>query len=277
MRVHTPVLAGSAAAAFLAFAHPAAAQDEFDALWTKLQPYRAVFALRLREQPSGAAENVALSGRMEMESRLGCHDFAVAITMTLRMTAGAQSVTAVLEQKSHETRNGRIYRFSTRTLENGHETERREGQAVLETRDGPGEGTIKVGAPETVRIEPGTVLPGTHNLRMLAAAAAGKREVKHRVFFGQDQMRLTDVTATITSRGTAPKHAGLGEFAGKPGWTIREDYREVGSGPDVQPHVTETFYTEEGVPADVLVTVQGLAIAGRALSVEKLPKPECKG
>ena len=253
---------------------PAAAQDEIGKLYDKLQPARAVYTLRQR----GGERNDApvMNGRMVVEARLTCEELVTALTMDIRASSGGQTMTLKLEQKANETRDGRIYRFSSVTYENGRETERREGQAVLQSRDGPGEAKIKGAAGEDLKLEPGTVLPGTHMLRVLAAAQANKKEIEHRIFYGLDQMRLTNSRATILGAGRSGKEKGLGEFADKPGWTVKEEHKDIGGGPAGATQSSESFLTEDGVTTALSISVQSLELQGTALSIEKLPKPDCK-
>lgn len=255
--------------------HPAAAQDEVETLWTKIQPARAVYTLRQRGAPESNGA-VAMNGRMVVEARLTCTEFASSLTMDIRASSGGQTMTVKLEQKGTETRDGKVYRFSSVTSENGRETERREGQAVLQSREGPGEATIKGAASEEVKIEHGTILPGTHILRMMLAAKAGKKELENRVFFGLDQLKITNSRVTVLGAGRSGKEKGLGEFADKPGWTIREEHKEIGGEPGATTQSSEVFVTEDGVTTSLTLSVQGLELQGTALSIEKLPKPECK-
>ncbi|MCW5771100.1 MAG: DUF1849 family protein [Rhodospirillaceae bacterium] len=263
-----------ALAALAMLAVPAArAEDAADKVWMKIQPARGVFVLR---QSNAANDNGALlTGRMIAEARLTCTDMTTTMTMELRATSGAQSMTVMLEQKSTETRDGKVYRYSSRTLENGTVTESREGQAVLETRDGPGEAKIKGGHIEDVKLTAGTILPGTHILRVMAAAAEGKTALEHRVFYGLDQMRIVNVKVTIKGKGKSEKARGLGEFSEKPGWTIREEQRENGNAAGTT-QASEMFVTEDGVATHITMSVQGLELVGTPLSIEKLPKPDCK-
>lgn len=253
---------------------PAAAQDDVGKLYDKLQPARGVYTLRQR----GNADNngaVAMSGRMVLEARLTCEELATTMTMEIRATSGAQTATVKIEQQATETRDGKIYRFSAVTFERGRELERREGQAVLQSRDGPGEAKIKGVAGEDLRLEAGTVLPGTHMLRVMQAALAGKKEIEHRVFHGLEQMRVANSRAVIVGAGRSGKEKGLGEFADKPGWTIREEIKPAGGLPGGTAQTSEAFVTEEGVTTAIAITVQGLQLQGTALSIEKLPKPDC--
>lgn len=258
-----------------ATASPAAAQDDLDKVWTKLQPARGVYVLRQKGAESGS-DAVAMSGRMVAEARITCTEIATMLTMELRASSGGQTTSVKLEQKATESRDGRIYRFSSITTENGRESERREGQAVLQSREGPGEAKIQGTANEDIKLEPGTILPGTHILRMMAAAAAGKKELEHRVFYGLDQMKITNSHVAILGAGRSGKEKGLGEFTDKPGWTIREEHREIGGTPGAASQSTEMFMTEDGVTTALTLSVQGLELVGTALSIEKLPKPECK-
>lgn len=257
----------------LALPAPAFA-DPLEAGWAKLQPARAVYVLRQRGEGTGDA--AAISGRMVVEAKLTCTELATTMTMEIRATSGAQTMTAAVEQQSTESRDGKVYRFSARTLENGRETERREGQAVLQSRDGPGEAKVKGASVEDVKLEAGTVLPGTHLLRMLAAAAEGKTALEYRVFYGIDQMKIVNTKVTIGPAGRSGKEKGLGEFADKPGWTFREEHKEVGGQPDSATQTVEMFMTEDAVTTRILLAIQGLELVGTPITIEKLPKPECK-
>jgi hypothetical protein len=257
-------------------AMPAAAQDAIEQAWSKIQPTRAVYVLRQRGSGESGNGTVAMSGRVVVELRLNCTEIATLLQMDLRASSGGGIVTMKLEQKSAETRDGRIYRFSAATYENGRESERREGQAVLQGREGPGEAKIKGASGEDLKLEPGTILPGTHLMRMLQAAAAGKKGLENRVFYGFDQMKITGARVTILGAGRSGKEKGLGEFADKPGWRIREEYKEIGGEPGAATQTSEMFVTEDGVTTELSLSMQGLELAGTAISIEKLAKPECK-
>jgi hypothetical protein len=262
-------------AVVLATAAPAAAEDDLGKLWDKIESARAVYVLRQHNADQNDA-GAQMSGRMVVEARLTCDEFISSLTMEIRASSGGQTMSVRLEQKSTETRDGRIYRFSSSSFENGRETERREGQAVLQSREGPGEAKIKGASSEDVKLEPGTILPGTHILRMMAAAASGKKELEHRVFYGLDQMKISNARVTVLGSGRSGKEKGLGEFADKPGWTIKEEHREIGGGPGAPTQSSEMFVTESGVTTTLTLSVQNLELAGTALSIEKLPKPACK-
>jgi hypothetical protein len=269
MRKFMPVVLLAAVAA------PAAAQDDLEKQWNKIQPARGVYVLRQRgaQESNGA---VAMSGRMVVEARLTCTEFISSLTMDIRASSGGQTMSVKVEQKGSETRDGKIYRFSSVTYENNRESERREGQAVLQSREGPGEAKIKGAASEDIKLEHGTILPGTHILRMMGAAAAGKKELEHRVFYGLDQMKVTTSRVTILGAGRSGKEKGLGEFADKPGWSIKEEHKEIGGEPGGAAQTSEMFVTEEGVATSLSLAVQGLELTGTALSIEKIAKPECK-
>lgn len=251
-----------------------AVADPLAAIWAKVQPSRAVYTLRQRGEGTGDA--AAINGRMVLEAKLTCGELSTSMSMELRVTSGAQTMTAVVEQQATETRDGKVYRFSSRSLENGRETERREGQAVLQSRDGPGEATVKGASVEEVKIEAGTILPGTHLLRIMAAAAEGKTALDHRIFYGLDQMKIVNSKVTIAGAGRSGKEKGLGEFADKPGWTLKEEQKEVNPQPDAPTHSVEMFLTEDAVTTRIVLAIQGLELIGTPLSIEKLPKPECK-
>lgn len=258
----------------VAVAAPApAAADPLEAVWAKVQPARGVYTLRQRGEGSGDS---VIAGRLVIEAKLTCADLSTSMTMELRVTSGAQTMSVMVEQQSTETRDGKVYRFSARTVENGRDTERREGQAILQSREGPGEATVKGSSVEDVKLEAGTILPGTHLLRIMAAAAEGKTALEHRIFYGIDQMKIVNTKVAILGSGRSGKEKGLGEFTDKPGWTIKEEHKEVGAQADATTQSVEMFMTEEAVTTRIVMSIQGLELIGTPLSIEKLPKPACK-
>lgn len=274
MRRFRAALAFAAALAALPASGRAETKDEFQSFYDKLQSYRAVYDLR---QPAKPGATLAIkSGRMTIETRIGCKDIETVSSTTMSVLGrGRHTVTVSAEEKAQVSRDGRTYRYSSRVIDAGRDARRHEAEAVLETRDGPGKGAVTRGAPETLKLARGTVLPGTHNLRVMAAAAAGKTEVKHRVFLGEDDLRIGDVTATIKGPGTSPASAALGDFAGKPGRTIHEAIRGVGANTAGFSRDTESFVTDEGVTISTTWTMRGLELTGTPVKIEKLPKPTC--
>jgi hypothetical protein len=263
-----------------ALASPAATvcaepKDDVRETYGKLQPYRAVYGLRQVARAAGTAP-VRVSGRMTTETRVGCKDYEVQTSMTMRVESVGRGVDLESEWKIRESLDGRTFSFSMQMSQQGRLVRRHEAEALLQSRDGPGRGTVKRGAPEALKLAPGTVLPGTHGVRSLAAAAAGKREIKHRVYLGEDDVRLADVSTTITGAGSAPANAALGAAAGKAGWSFRDVVRSVVPRQNGEPRVNETFVTNEGVTTFASFTVQGLTIATTPLKIEMLPKPACR-
>ena len=90
-----------------------AVADPLDAIWAKLQPARAVYMLRQRGEGTGDAP--VMAGRMVIEAKLTCNDLATSMSMELRVTAGAQSMSVLVEQQATEARDGKVYRFMARS------------------------------------------------------------------------------------------------------------------------------------------------------------------
>ena len=91
-----------------------------------------------------------------------------------------------------------------------------------------------------------------------------------------DQMRITNSRVTIVAAGRSGTEKALGEFADKPGWTIKEEHKEAGGTPGGAAQSSEAFITEDGVTTALAISVQGLELQGTAVSIEKLPRPDCR-
>lgn len=274
MHNHIRVSIAAFALVSLAAAGRAEPKDDVRPIYGKLKPYRALYALREVARAPGAS-TANISGRVATETRVGCKDYEIATSLTMQVSSLGRRVELELESKMRESLDGRRYRYSMQMIQAGRLVRRHEAEAVLQSRDGPGRGAVTRGAPETLKLAQGTVFPGTHGLRTLAAATAGQRELTHRVYLGEDEVRLADVSTTVLGSGTAPANAALGEAAGKAGWTIRDVTRGIGPQQNGEPRVTETFVTSEGVTTSTSFTVQGVKLATMALKIEMLPKPAC--
>ena len=274
MRRVYAVLAFAAALAAQPATGRAEAKDDLQGIYDKLQSYRAVYDVRQTAKP-GAALTIK-SARMTTETRIGCKDIESTSSTTMSFFGRCgHTVTVLGEEKPQLSRDGRRLRYSSRVIDDGRDARRHEAEAVLETRDGPGKGAVTRGAPETLTLARGTVLPGTHGLRVMAAAAAGKTEVKHRVFLDEDDLRIADITTTIKGPGTSPASAALGDLAGKPGRTIHEAIRGIGATTAAYSRATESFTTDDGVMISTTWTMRGVELTATLVKIEKLPKPTC--
>jgi hypothetical protein len=205
---------------------------------------------------------------------MSCKESEYIVTTTMSVAGrGGHTVAITSETKATESHDGRSFRLISRMIDDGRDIRRHESRATLDTPDGPGEGLVTRGAPERTKLPRGTVLPGTHFMRALAAAAAGKIETRHRVYAGEDDIRLAEYTSTVLGAGTSASDPALGEFADKPGWIVRDVVQGVGvRGPA---RTMEYFVTRDGVMTSMKMTLQGIDLVGKAVKIEKLPKPSC--
>jgi len=249
--------------------------DPLDSVLQRIQPTRAVFLLRQAGDPPAGA--LTISGRFTIEKRITCREIANTVLMELRMTAGAQSESMHGEYQDAETRNGRTLRLSNRVVMGDREMIREAVEVTLESREGPGGARISGAKIEALKLEAGTVLPGTHFLSTLAAALEGTRYFEQRVFIGTSEARTVSKRVTILARGRAATAAGLGEFADKPGWSIRTERVWPSGAMSGQAQSDDVFLTEDGVTTYFTLRFMAFELIGTPISIEKLPKTDCLG
>ncbi len=167
-----------------------------------LAPHQAVYDLSLAE----AAEDrgiVSAEGRLVISLDDVCDSWAVSERMVLRIVT-ADGARAVFDYRlsALEAKDGAAYRFTTSTLADGREVERREGRA---STDESGARIVAFKTPEApdLPLSDEVLFPTGQLTDLLETAAAGERAYQALLFDGVSDIAISLSTAAIAQVGEA--------------------------------------------------------------------------
>ena len=261
------ILCGMATACAMAVA---AASGHAETL--PLLSHRAVYDLELArdEAGSGVAD---IRGLLVMEWADACDGYALSQRMAWQITEaeGAQVVTD-FHVSSWESKDGLVFRFSTRSDVGGRDVEFTEGRAQLAGIGQRGWARFTKPQEREIILQPGTLFPTQHTIVLLERAAAGANQVMRDVFDGSDIESLHEVAAFIRGQLPSGSYQGIGEddLRDLESWRVQLGFYELGSedgAPDFQ--VGFRIFAN-GVATDVVLDYGDFALTGKLLSLDRL-------
>lgn len=259
--------AGLTLAAALAAAL-AATGEAAEARAAGLTPHKAIYDLSLAD-PANRGGIVAAEGRLVMELQDLCDDWASSERMVLRLS-GAEGSRSLFDYRfsSLEAKDGGAYRFTTSTLADGREIEKREGRIVT-GQDGRRVATFKTPKAPDLALPEGTNFPASQLSAVIAAAAEGRRSFEGLLFDGVSDKPLSLGAAAISPIEDGPEPpAGLEGLAR---WRVSAAYFELDE-PDGRPSYEVTFdLYENGVAARMTMAYEDFTLNAQVADLSIRP------
>lgn len=161
----------------------------------KFAPHEAEYELHL-DQNRPNSQVLRADGKLVFTLSDGCDGWTTDQKMEIKfLYAQGQQATITVNTSSWEANDGSSYTFSSRTLNNGKETEAFRGKASLSATGGEASYSLPKG--KTVKIAPGVMFPNQHTIMILQRAVAGEKVPNQRVFDGTDDKALSDVSVFL--------------------------------------------------------------------------------
>lgn len=242
-----------------------------------IQPHRALYSVSLAQTASSSTV-IDVQGRMGFEWRDACDGWAVEqrYAMEFFRSDGDSSVIQST-YSTWESKSGDVYRFFVKR-DRGDGEERIEGKAVMPLPLGSGVGTVTFTEPgdsEAIQLPADTLFPTEHTIRMIDAAASGKRFLRAPVFDGGEPKAPSLISAVIgQGRSDNPpaidaKAAQGPYFPARLAWFGPD--RE-GSEPDFEMSIE---VLANGIARSIVVHYEEFSVRMTLESVEPLPKDAC--
>ena len=257
-----------AAAGGQAAASPAAAVD--------ILPHRALYKVSLDKAASGSSI-IDVQGRMGFEWRDACDGWAVEQRYAMEF-ARADGDGSVIQStySTWESKAGDIYRFFVKRDRGGGE-ERIEGKAVMPLPLGSSPGKVTFSAPEQqeLTLPKDTLFPTEHTIRMIQAAASGKRFLRAPVFDGGEPEAPSLISAVLgkgksDALPTVKAEAVQGTYyPSRLAWFGPDS---EGSEPDFEMSID---VLANGIARSILVYYSDFSVRMSLEEVEALPPPAC--
>ncbi len=205
----------------------------------KFAPHEAEYELHL-DQNRPNSQVLRADGKLIFTLSDGCDGWTTDQKMEIKfLYAQGQQATITVNTSSWEANDGSSYTFSSRTLNNGKETEAFRGKASL-TAVG-GEATYSLPKGKTIKIGSGVVFPNQHTIVILQRALAGDKVPNQRVFDGTDDKALSDVSVflgkpqTMADDKTVPEKLRKEPLLQGTSWATHLAFFPIADKPNKQP------------------------------------------
>jgi hypothetical protein len=237
----------------------------------EIEPHRALYRMSLM-RASGSSGVVAADGTMQFSWAATCDGWTIEQRYKLHMQYAEQDDTDLnFSFLAVERRDGRRYRFTIRKQREADQQEELRGDA----RSGPKGGEARFTKPEDLRVAlpPGTLFPGSHTLRLIDAARAGKNFLSERVFDGGSPDGPDQVTAAIGRVHSAQPDESV--LLRKRWWPVRLAFFPADTD-SIQPdYELGMELAENGVARSMVLDYGTFVIRAKLDKIEPLTKPPC--
>jgi len=264
------LLAAGAAVGGALSAAPAAAAG------VELVPYRAIYSMKLVGSRSGSAM-ADVRGAMYVEWSESCDGWAVTqrVRLTLVTTEEDDAETDT-NYSSWESKDGRNYRFTMRSLRDGRLTEELRGDANLAENAGPGEARFTMPSGTQFALPKAAVFPTEHTLQLIEAARAGASYLSRVIFDGASLDGPLEVNAVIGAlvEAAAPADGANVLTAGR-SWRMRLAFFPVNSQTATPDYEVGVRLFENGIADAFLLDYGAYSVLASLEKLEALPRPRC--
>lgn len=244
---------------------------------TPLLSHRAEYEMDLARVGHGS-DLVALSGRMVLEWAASCDGNTTNQRLVTRSTdnLGQDSLNDFVAS-SWEAKDGHAMRYAARQQVDGSTVSEYVGNAVLGDGKAPGRAVYSKPETQAVALPPGTVFPTEEINRILVAGRAGRRTASDIVFDGSGRTALyrADAFLVPVKPARAADAAGGKALRGVRSWIVQVSYFPYDSKEGAPEYELSFRLYDNGVSTDLLLDYGNMAIKGRLIGLQLLPKAGC--
>lgn len=248
---------------------------------TATAAHRAAYTFKLKSARSDSRV-VDIKGGMTYEIVDTCDGWTVNQTILLHMFNQRNSVVrSVTSYSSWESKDGRRFRFNSRTTRNGRVSERYRGTATLK---GDGSGGVAVFTlPKKMRIilPPNTVFPTAHSELVMREAKAGGPFIWRVLFDGTTNEGPYGVSAVIGKARTAKTAEQrkaqriLGELGKDKFWSVKLAFFPNASRTPEPEYELAVGMHPNSVARWLVMDYGSFVIDAKLAKIEILPKANC--
>ena len=181
-------------------------------------------------------------------------------------------MTTDLNVSTWESKDGRIFRFSTRHLVNGRLSEETRGRAEMRSDREPGR--VRVVKPKRgeLVLPRGTVFPTEHMALLVAQAQAGAGRLARFVYDGSSTQRVHEVVAFIGKPNPVRSYRGIGSgvLGHLASWPVDIAFFNTDNRLGVPEYEVRFRMFANGVAADVVLDYGSFAFRGALTQLDAL-------
>lgn len=242
-------------------------------------PHRAIYDMKL-----GVAKRnsniVDVRGSMVIENGESCDGWETnqRIKLTFLRSDSGESETES-NFASYESKDGQVYQFSVRNLEDGELDEELRGFASYDPAAGKGKAIFTLPERTEFELPAGTLFPTAHMINLIERAKAGETFMPYLVFDGSRLEGAFDVSTLVLSKEARAK-LGFDHplLRNQPVWGMKLAFF-----PTTQPrNDTSPDYEVSiemlgnGVTRSMIMDYGEFTVVATLAKIEPLPRPQCK-
>ena len=267
-------VAAGATVAATAIAPPAMAAA------TDTAAHRAAYAFTLKKarQNSGIVD---IGGGMSYEIVDSCDGWTVNQRIVLRMiNRRNREIRSITTYSSWESKDGRRFRFNSRTTRNGRVSERFRGTATLDA-DGSGLALYTQPKPQRMTLPKGTIFPTAHSELIVKRALAGQSFTWRVLFDGTTDEGPYGVSAYVGKlrRPDTPSEVAIQKIVGPSGkgsfWPVSLAFYKHASVTSVPEYELQVGMHTNSVARWLVMDYGSFIIDARLVRFQSLPKAKC--
>jgi EipB-like len=244
-------------------------------------PHRAAYRFKLKSSRSDS--RVAdIKGGMTYEIVDNCDGWTVNQTIVLNMIdQRSRTVRSVTSYSSWESKDGRRFRFNTRTTRNGKLSERYRGSATLRGDGSGGVAVFTLPKRTRVKLPPKTIFPTAHSELVMHKAKEGGPFVWRILFDGTTNEGPYGVSAVIGKPRTAktPAQRKAQRLLGKLGtarfWPIKLAFFPNGSRTPEPEYELAVGMHPNSVARWLVMDYGSFVIDAKLKKIKILPRASC--
>ncbi|MBI1274114.1 MAG: DUF1849 family protein [Alphaproteobacteria bacterium] len=242
-------------------------------------PHRAIYDMKMASARNGSSV-AGVEGKMFFEWADACDAWIIDQKLQLKFYyAEGDVVDRVSSFSTWEAKNGKRYRFATRSLSNGQETTNLRGEAEL-GKDG-GEATYHLPKETSIKLPAGTLFPSAHTFEVLRAADEGNRFFKRTIFDGNDEEGMIETSVFIspkiedTAAAMADKDLKSNELLKQPSWPVRMAFFRPDGETGEPDYEMDMHLLANGVASSMVIDYGDFVLTGTLSELEPLARPGC--
>lgn len=240
----------------------------------EILPHRANYTLELLTTRQGSGIT-GVRGVMSFEVVAACDGWTIGHRMRVNVEhRSGRSIQIDSDFTSWETRDGRSFRFESRSRHNGKLIEEISGRAEMADPGKPGTVTYTQPKEKQLELPPDTLFPVAHTLLVIAAAEDGKPLIWRNIFDGTTAEGGYGVNAVVGRRVALPDSE-LPAIAKRPVWPIKFAYFSAGKQAEVPEFEMSARMNDAGVTNDFVLDYGRFSLQASLKQIQALPVPDC--
>lgn len=256
-----------------------------------LIPHKALYEVKMVSGKSGS-QMVNIAGKMFYEWKPTCEGWITNHRFSLNYEyADNPSLNVTSDFSTFENFDSQLLNFSTRRKRDGEVYEELRGRAAINSAEnGPGKVVYSIPEDLSFPLDPGTLFPTAHTMKLLQQAKSGKKFFTARIFDGSDSEGAVDITSFISvkdqpaqsmlkkNEGFKPAAAGSVDqsLLATPSWNVRMAFFPVKDKESTSDYELSMVFHENGIISDMVIEYSDFSVSQKLVALERIAPPNCK-